>query len=557
MRHTPLPLAWLVVLVALGTSGSVPVALNAQTVGNYKPPSGFVPPESQLIPLGTTKGESYGRLVIQNAMVVSGRGSPRSNRSMPPEGPVDIIIEDGRIVDIILVDAVNLGGGSYERVTGDRVIDAQGMYVLPGLVEMHAHLPSEESMNGYGPEYAYRLYLGHGITTVRDAGTGAGLDFMTQQREASARNEFPAPRLVLCQRWPLPLRRWNVGNTPERAREQVRLFQEMGADCVKISRSPGQYPDVLEAAVSEANLLGMHVMVDLKVSESDALVASHAGVRSIEHWYGVPDAALPHTQNFPPDYNYWDELKRFRWAGELWSEAAKYPERLDAVLDTMVMNGTNWNPTMVVYEDFRDWGREMTMPWRETLIMPQILDKFGPDSTSHGSFKTEWKTSDEIRWRKNFGIWMDNVRSFHEKGGLLTAGSDAGPVGGLYLIRELEMMQEAGINPIDIIRIATTNAYRALGMDKDGYCGIRVGCRADLAVVDGNPIDNLKVMYGRGYGFYAIKPRDEQMNYGGVAYTIKDGIVFDAKALLQEVEWLVKREKERIGREATQQGGGG
>ncbi len=112
-------------------------------------------------------------------------------------------------------------------------------------------------------------------------------------------------------------------------------------------------------------------------------------------------------------------------------------------------------------------------------------------------------------------------------------------------------MQEAGIHPIDIVGVATTNAYKTLGLDSEGYCGIRVGCRADLAIVNGNPIDNLKVMYGRGYGFYAILPRDEQMNRGGVAYTIKDGIVFDAQALLREVEWLVKREKERMGRESA------
>ncbi|MDA0312196.1 MAG: amidohydrolase family protein [Gemmatimonadetes bacterium] len=104
-------------------------------------------------------------------------------------------------------------------------------------------------------------------------------------------------------------------------------------------------------------------------------------------------------------------------------------------------------------------------------------------------------------------------------------------------------MQEAGIHPIDVIRVATTNAYQALGMDE--HCGVRVGCVADLAVVNGNPIDNLKVMYGLGYGFYGIAPADEQWQWGGVTWTIKEGVVYDAQALLREALWYVQQEKAR------------
>src|SRR3712207_7272404 len=70
------------------------------------------------------------------------------------------------------------------------------------------------------------------------------------------------------------------------------------------------------------------------------------------------------------------------------------------------------------------------------------------------------------------------------------------------------LFRSAGMHPLDVIKIATTNAYQTLGM-KD-HCGVRVGCVADLAVVNGNPIDNFKVMYGRGYGFYGILPRSEE-----------------------------------------------
>jgi hypothetical protein len=209
------------------------------------------------------------------------------------------------------------------------------------------------------------------------------------------------------------------------------------------------------------------------------------------------------------------------------------------VLETMKENGTAWNPTMVVYESNRDLSRARTIPWRETLYLPSATQGQGPDSTRHGGYKTEWKTSDEVMWKNNYAIWMKYVLAFHEMGGLLTAGSDTNR--GMSLIRELELLQEAGLHPIDVIRVATTNAYRALGMED--HCGVRVGCAADLVVVNGNPIDNLKVLYGLGYGFFGIAPASEQWKWGGVRWTIKDGVVYDAPALLREVLWYVDQQR--------------
>ena len=156
--------------------------------------------DTALIPLGTTRGERANRLVIRNALVVSGRGTPGSNRAMPAEGPIDIVIEGNPIVDYVPVDPVNLAGygRNWQRPTGDRVIDATGMYVTPGLVDMHAHLPGNGgALGARALDYAFRLYLGHGVTTVRDAGTGAGLRFLGEQRRLSATSQTVAPRLVL------------------------------------------------------------------------------------------------------------------------------------------------------------------------------------------------------------------------------------------------------------------------------------------------------------------------------------------------------------------------
>jgi cytosine/adenosine deaminase-related metal-dependent hydrolase len=480
-------------------------------------------------------GEQYQRLVIRDAMLVNGRGTPA-------EGPVDIVIDRDLIADIIPVDPVSLHnyGRSWTRPSGDRVIDAAGMYVIPGLVDMHAHIPGDGGRTGpNGFDYAYKLWLAHGVTTLRDAGSGAGIERLREHRRLAAENRMVAPRLLLYERWPNVSRQREKGHTPEEARALVRAFKERGADGIKVSKGPGHFPDVIEAICDEVRRLGMNgVAVDLKVSETDAVIASNAGVATLEHWYGVPDAAIPGTQRFPPEYNYWNEEDRFRWAGRLWKEADQRPGKILDVLDVMIANGTVWDPTMVVYEGNRDLARVKGLAWHPAYAPAPLVQFWSPNPANHGSYHASWKTSDEIAWSENFRIWMKYVKAFFERGGTLTVGSDAGSLYALYgfsTIRELELLQEAGIHPIDIIKIATSNATQALGMEN--HAGVRIGHVADLAIIDGNPLDNFKVMYGTGVESWGADGRASRR--GGVRWTIKSGIVYDAPALLKDVERYV------------------
>jgi len=482
--------------------------------------------------MNSNVGKSYDRLVIRDATIVNGRGTPA-------EGPVDLIIEDGVITDIVKVDTVSLNHypEDWERPDGDCVIDASGMHVVPGLIEMHAHVPMDGDKCGpRGSDYAYKLWLAHGVTTLRTVGFGVE-DTLYKHREMTAENgKLPIPRLVILHGFR------NANDLAlDEVREQVRRFAELGADGVKLI---GTYYDVTEAVCDEAARLNMDggVAIHLALNSGvDAVMASEAGVSTIEHTYGIPEAALPGVQSFPLDYNEMDELVRFRESAFNWIEAEEYPERVIEVLDILIANGTVWNPTMVAYESCRDLGRIRTLEWNEKYAVPSLRETWKPTPGQHASFHFDWKTSDEIAWKEKYRIWMDYLNVFFQRGGTITVGSDAGPQYVLYgfsMIRELELLQEAGIHPIEIVKMATTNAARTLGLDHLSE-GIRKGYAADLAVVDGNPLDNMKVMYGLGVERY-LEDRVTKVKGGGVRWTIRDGVVFDARALLDEVEEYVK-----------------
>lgn len=482
-------------------------------------------------------GQAYPQLVIRDATVVSGRGTPA-------EGPVDIVIRDGLIEDVVRVDAVSLGRypETWRRPEGDRVIDATGMYVIPGVVDTHAHIPTDPSRCGPdGWVYAYKLWLGHGVTTLRTVGFGNEAALYGHRRRTAEDGTVPIPRLVIMHGWPRPSR-----FTPAAARGEVRKAHEAGADGIKLLNIE---PDLLEAICDEARVLDMRAGVAIHLalnSEVDAVTASNAGVRTIEHTYGIPEAAIPGVQSFPPGYNEMDELARFRQSGYNWSEADQYPDRVIDVLDTMIDNDTVWNPTLAVYEANRDLMRAQTAVWNDRFATPVLLKHWAPTPGVHASFHFDWRTSDEIAWKEKYRLWMKYLKVFFERGGTITAGSDAGSLYTLYgfsMVRELELLQEAGFHPLDCVKMATTNGAAALGLSAQA-AGVRVGAPADLAIVDGNPLENFKVMYGTGVERF-LDDRVTKVQAGGVRWTVRGGVVFDARALLQDVQDHVQRLKTR------------
>jgi len=149
---------------------------------------------------------------------------------------------------------------------------------------------------------------------------------------------------------------------------------------------------------------------------------------------------------------------------------------------------------------------------------------------------------------------MTFINEYKNRGGRVTAGSDSGFIYQLYgfaYIRELELLREAGFHPLEVIRAATLNGAEALGAEKL-IGSVEVGKMADFLIIEENPLENLKVLYGTG----AIKLNDDNKvtRVGGVKYTVKDGIIYDSKKLLNQVKQMVKVAKEKIDFEIKQPG---
>lgn len=481
-------------------------------------------------------GGPYDRLVIRGATLIDGTGSP-------PVGPVDIVVERGTIADIRRVTPLDLAGGG-RRATAPQMIEADGMWVMPGIIDAHAHLGRARE---FPPDYILKLWLAHGITTVRVFAGGSDDPAMQIAADQRAGKQVLAPRVVVYPFWSGTDRRfW----TPEGAREIVREWKQLGRDGIKVGGKPGLLPDVLPAIADEAAKLGMGVAVHIGqdgVVPMNAVRVAGAGVTTIEHHYGYAEATFSDqtVQQLTADYNYGDELQRFRATGRVWDEA-ELDHLYGDVLDTLLALSTNGRFTMVptfsVYEDQTDLSRAKTLPWLERYTMPGLMSQWTPSAEVHGSFYFEWTSADEGAWSRLFIKWLPWVNQFKNRGGHVAVGSDAGTSYHLYgfgTIRELELLQRAGFHPLEVLRSATQESARAVGLDKTGV--IRPGYDADLLVLDMNPLEDLKVLYGSGVE--RVSPDGQVTRRNGLTYTIVDGRVIDARATLEEVARMVAEAK--------------
>lgn len=484
----------------------------------------------------------YSRMVIRGATLINGTGAPAF-------GPVDIVIENNRITQVQSVGNPGLPISEAGRPEpAEYEIQAEGMFVMPGMIDSHAHIAYIlQQLNGppVPAEYVYKLWLGHGITTVREVGSNNGLGWTIAQRELSRENQITAPRILAYAWFP-----GNEISTPEAARKWVAAVKKRGADGIKFI---GASPVVMRAALEEAAEQGLRTTMhhaQLAVTGVNVIDSSSWGLGSMEHWYGLPEAMFDdqRIQDYPADYNYNNEQDRFGQAGRLWEQAAEPgSETWNSVMDTLLARDFTLVPTFTIYEASRDLMRAQRAEWHDDYTLPTLWNFFAPSRESHGSYWFYWTTADEVAWKRNYAIWMSFVDEYKNRGGRVAAGSDAGFIYKLYgfaYVRELELLQEAGFHPLEVVMAATLNGAELVGLEQQ-IGTVEPGKLADLVIVEENPLANFKVLYGTG----ALKLNEvtqEAEKVGGVRWVVKDGIVFDAVQLRQDVRAIVadaKREQ--------------
>lgn len=491
----------------------------------------------------------YNRLIIRGVTMIDGTGSPAT-------GPVDIVIEGNRIASINTVGYPGLPIPESRRPKAgenDKEIDATGMYLLPGFIDMHAHTGGVAQ--GTTPEYVFKLWMAHGITSIREPGSFNGMDWTLKHRELSAKNEITAPRISVWIGFGMGADKEIT--TANQAREWVQMIHKAGADGIKFF---GASPEVYAAAIDEANKLGLGTMThhaQTRVVYNNALTSARLGLTSMTHWYGLPESMFEDKiiQDYPLDYNYNNEQHRFEEAGKLWKQAAEpYSEKWNAVMDELIALDFSINPTMTIYEASRDLMAQRRAEWHEKYTLPSLWKFYEPSRISHGSFWLDWGTEQEVEWKNNYRLWMEFINEYKNRGGRVTLGSDAGYIYKLYgfgYIQEMELLREAGFHPLEIFQSASLKGAEVLGRDHE-LGTIEAGKLADMVIVDANPMANLKVLYGTGT--ILVDGDNNVTRHGGIVYTIKDGIVYDAKQLLKDVEEMVNAAKEEENFQITQPG---
>src|SRR2546428_4602683 len=290
------------------------------------------------------QGEGVGpfkTMVIRGATLIDGTGGP-------PRGPVDIVVENNRITSIRGAGTPGLPMRANRQPKADYEIDATGMYVLPGFVDLHVHAGG--APKNPDAEYPYKLWLAHGVTTVRGVPITDNA-LAVKEKDRSARNEIVAPRIFNYQR---PGSGWSKGapQTAEDAHAWVQWAHSNGIDGLKLG---AERPDLMEIYCQDAKKLGMGTTAHLQqtgVVQVNAIKAARMGLGTVTHFYGHFESLLKDyvVQPYPVTQNYNNEQDRFGQVARLWDKI--YPPgspEWKAYLEEHLKLGTTFDPTLTIY----------------------------------------------------------------------------------------------------------------------------------------------------------------------------------------------------------------
>ena len=397
-------------------------------------------------------------VLIKGATLIDGtNNSPLSN--------TDILLEGDRIRRIGQLENVALSSGA-------QIIEAQGKYVIPGLIDMHVH---------YDKPWLHRLYLANGVTTVRDL--GSSVERMTTLRQEIAVGNILAPRLFISG---MPINPRTVRAMGlESSAEMALKLAEAGVDGIKVTGySVEELRDIVRVAHSHGLKVYGHTgpIREPGASGPGPRSAVQAGLDGIEHGTSVLEGALEREIPLPADYSplNWDHQFRYWYLPmNQWVSLKK----LDELIGLMVENEVYFSPTLITFH--RNFVVKGTAEW-DTDPARQYIPEDRP--ARFGTFSSE----EREQWRRNVELMKQAVLKFQKEGGVLIVGTDSpGAVfPGWGVHQELELFVEAGLTPLEALQAATRNGARVLQKEQE-LGTVQVGKLADLLILDANPLENI------------------------------------------------------------------
>lgn len=497
-------------------------------------------------PLRGSEGQGqFDKLIIQGAMMIDGTGAP-------VRGPVKVTIEKNIITNIQDLPLDYTCSSIVNQDKGTYVINACGMYLAPGFIDVHEHI-GDAKING-NASYAYKLWLAHGITTVKGVPFGP-MEWSLEQSRLSEENKIVAPRLIVG---------INPGEGNEWKGRTIRTPQDM-RDWVDYAKSKGitlfgeigaRDPEMMEALFSQANKDGIWTMDHLGQNGVVRMTAADAvklGLDEITHFYGIFESMLTkHSiQDWPLYYNYTDNLDRFSQVGRLYEQSAEpgskeWNDLIKLFLDHNIVI----SPTLSIYAANRNVMDARNADWWHDYTLPSLWDFIVPNRQVHASYFYDYTSRDEAAWQRFYGKWMRFLYDYNNAGGRISAGADCSflyELFGFGYIRELKMLEYAGLTPFEVFRSATLYGAESIFQTKKPYGKpieygiIRPGLKADLQLFTRNPLEDFDLLYGTG-AIRLNKKTEKLERVRILKYVIKDGIIYDPERLLEDVRNMVKEE---------------
>src|SRR5215204_5479028 len=382
-----------------------------------------------------------GVIILEGATVIDGTGDlPKSNAT---------IVINGNKIAYLSSDIANNYNLNFSAAKN--VINLTGKYIIPGLFDMHAHVANvrKDSYNQNESEYMLSMLLTHGVTTIRNPGGSTEQSVALRENVSEGKivgpQIFTAGQLLNTPQIPVPFVERQV-QTDQDVRQEVRTQAAAGVDYIKLY--VGLTPKLVQAAINEAHLNGIKVIGHLYLTSWT--IAASLGIDFLAH--GVPVSPFllseANQQKFLEAGD--DPFNHFLWLDLVDLNGPK----IDEMIMALENNNIPVDPTLDIYEAIIKEEPQNQHLWPKVLQLTKML---------------------------------------YDNGVVLLSGSDIPNfelVPGASLHHELEILIEAGIPPLEVIKIATSNGAMALGVEED-VGTVEPGKQADMIILSDNPIDNI------------------------------------------------------------------